>query len=319
MRALAWLLGTCLALGSMFALGAPGASAQEDDTSDPEAFAQRLLGEGDAQLEAGQPEEALASFRRSGELVPSPEASYGRGRAFEAMQQWPDAADAFDEAVREAGSRAGEEPRYAELQTAAQEARARVAPRVGLVVVRVPGDEVVRVGGRLVAPERLGQPVPVMPGYVEVTATDAVGERAMTVEVEAGAEVPVTFDVRPPAPRVEADVEPEPDVSPDAVTAEDAPPEELPPPGDDALLFGISFGGIAAVGWAIGIALNVAAADRFSELRMRCGNNVCPADLRPDIDGGRQIEQASLYFLAASGVLTFASITLLVWDALDLD
>ncbi|RZO56917.1 MAG: hypothetical protein EVA89_23785 [Sandaracinaceae bacterium] len=289
MRAAAVVTGRVLLCLVGMGFGAPVAAQPEGDAA---IYAQRHFERGAELYREARFEEALAAFRRSHGLFPSPNSMLFVGRSLRELGRNAEAVEAFEAAVLEARLRAVDEPRYRDTEAAAEAERDALSDQVGFVVLeRGEGglEGGVRVEGRAISPERFGLPIPVTPGEVAIAVGDAAPQR---VQVSAGEELRVPLR---------------------AVSDRAAPSLAVAPSGggEGWLVASGVAGGVALVGVAFALALTVAADARFSDLQARCGG-LCPPDEAGAIAEGRDLELAGILTGVGAAVIGAGAVVLLI-------
>lgn len=289
MRAAAVVTGRVLLCLVGMGFGAPVAAQPEGDAA---IYAQRHFERGAELYRETRFEEALAAFRRSHGLFPSPNSMLFVGRSLRELGRNAEAVEAFEAAVLEARLRAVDEPRYRDTEAAAEAERDALSDQVGFVVLeRGEGglEGGVRVEGRAISPERFGLPIPVTPGEVAIAVGDAAPQR---VQVSAGEELRVPLR---------------------AVSDRAAPPLAVAPSGgtEGWLVASGVVGGVALVGVAFALALTVAADARFSDLQARCGG-LCPPAEAGAIAEGRDLELAGILTGVGAAVIGAGAVVLLI-------
>lgn len=289
MRAAAVVTGRVLLCLVGMGFGAPVAAQPEGDAA---IYAQRHFERGAELYRETRFEEALAAFRRSHGLFPSPNSMLFVGRSLRELGRNAEAVEAFEAAVLEARLRAVDEPRYRDTEAAAEAERDALSDQVGFVVLeRGEGGTAggVRVEGRAISPERFGLPIPVTPGEVAIAVGDAAPQR---VQVSAGEELRVPLR---------------------AVSDRAAPSLAVAPSGgaEGWLVASGVVGGVALVGVAFALALTVAADARFSDLQARCGG-LCPPAEAGAIAEGRDLELAGILTGVGAAVIGAGAVVLLI-------
>ncbi|GAB5545396.1 MAG: hypothetical protein SangKO_051560 [Sandaracinaceae bacterium] len=289
MRAAAVVTGRVLLCLVGVGFGAPVAAQPEGDAA---IYAQRHFERGAELYREARFEEALAAFRRSHGLFPSPNSMLFVGRSLRELGRNAEAVEAFEAAVLEARLRAVDEPRYRDTEAAAEAERDALSDQVGFVVLeRGEGglESAVRVEGRAISPERFGLPIPVTPGEVAIAVGDAAPQR---VQVSAGEELRVPLR---------------------AVPERAAPSLAVAPSGagEGWLVASGVAGGVALVGVAFALALTVAADARFSDLQARCGG-LCPPAEAGAIAEGRDLELAGILTGVGAAVIGAGAVVLLI-------
>lgn len=170
---------------SLFALTAPAWSARADAGGAAASDEKARFKAAQDLFDKGKFAAALPLFR----AIESPNATFYAGLCLRELKQLPEAYEELSAAIRGATARAATEPRYAATRDAASTERAALTAKIGLVVIAVtdrPAGLEVKVAGRLLAAERLGESVAVAPGPVLVEAT-APGRAAFQRELAIGA------------------------------------------------------------------------------------------------------------------------------------
>lgn len=120
---------------------------------------------------------AREDFRRSLDLVDSPNTRMYLGRALRRLGRLPEAYATLDRAAVDAERRAVTEPRYAATQESARAEANEIRGDISLLTVRLPGlpaDASIRVAGTEVPVTAIGFPLPFVPGEV-IVEFDAPG------------------------------------------------------------------------------------------------------------------------------------------------
>jgi hypothetical protein len=129
---------------------------------------------------------ALLLFREAYEKTQSPNAHLMIGKCLLAQNHLPEAYDELSATLKEAGKRAETETKYANTRDAAATELAPLEAKIGKVVVTLvdaPADARVRIGGMELAKDKLGTPVAVMPGSIEIVA-DGLSQGTVTKHEE---------------------------------------------------------------------------------------------------------------------------------------
>jgi hypothetical protein len=285
-----------VALVSLLALTTPAWSAAAD--SSPAAADERSRFKAAQDLfEDGKFAAALPLFR----AIASPNARLYAGRCLRELNQLPEAYEELSATVREATARAATEPRYAATRDAASTERASLAAKIGLVVIAVtdrPAGLEVKIAGRLVAADRLGEAVPVAPGPVLVEAS-APGRVAFRRELAIGAGASEVLAIALPTTTV--------------ATIDHPPP---PPPrektGGTVRTAGFVVAGLGVAGFATFAVTGLLANSKYDSVSAACGGTHCtdPA-YSSQIGAGKTLDTVANIGLGA-GIAGIAGGTLMI-------
>lgn len=160
--------------------------------------AQALFGKGKKLYDAGKYAEALVEFRGSIEIVQSPNTRLYVARTLREMGRLVEAYAELGRTAAEAKEHEHEDGRYGKAAQAALAERAELGKKLGFVRLAIQGasdDSKLVVGGNEVVRAGWVEPVPTMPGTVEVTLTTGTSEVKRTATVAAGQTVDVALDV----------------------------------------------------------------------------------------------------------------------------
>jgi hypothetical protein len=264
--------------------------------------AQKVYVEGVDHYRAGRYAEALAAFRASYEMVPSPNSHLMVARTLREHGQLVDAYVEFGRVVLEADAAAEQDVKYLSAAQASRAERAKLRARIAMVTVYVkdpPADVKVVVGDRVIERESWGRPIAMVPGALVARAT-AGGRPDQRQEIVAvpGGELVVPFDfgdaARPTAsePPTAAPAKPaksEPPFPPyDGLEIPRQPAKEPRPPPDRTWAY-VSFGAGAA-GLATFVAFGVVNESVFNSLHSKCPNGRCDPSLASEADKGRRAQ-----------------------------
>jgi hypothetical protein len=166
--------------------------------------ARALFLEGMDLYDEGSFGEAIARFRESYDLVPSPNSRLMTARSLRKLGRVREAWDAFEIAVEEARQAAAESDKYAPTLQSAVEERAALREQIGLLTVEVDGDApedaVLMIAGRQTPRNEWGRTQAVSPGRVELTLiAPSLQKIDREVEIAAGGEETVRLEVQPQA------------------------------------------------------------------------------------------------------------------------
>ena len=254
--------------------GPPPSSASKADY----AKAQAMFDKAKRLYEAGKLQAALDGFRASYEVVASPITRLFEGRALEGLGREVDAYSAYASAIAEATAEGQKDKRYQETKDAAEQERADLARKVGLVVADVrnaPEGATLKIVEKTIPPARWREGWPVAPGSAKVTLEGPDGRHAeATVQVAAGQSVTVPIELRAAE-------------TPAVASAPAAPPAEAPGSSRPALRTGAYVAaGVGVAGLATFAIAGTMARSRFKDLQSSCGGP-CPPDRQSEVDGGR--------------------------------
>ncbi len=249
---------------------------------------------------------ALAELNASLDIVASPNTRLYIGRCLRDMGRTVAAYVELGRAAVEAKELVHEDARYEQAASAANDERAQLQPKLGFVEVSVthPGESTtLRVAGDEVRRGGWAEPVPVVPGDVEVTVeTPGQPPVTQTVAVRAGEHKQVAID---------AAVETTPSAeAPAATTTIDSSGYS----DARSLMRPLAFaaGGIAVAGLATFIVAGAMANGTHSDLEKACGNGPCPPGHEGDISSGRTQQTLANVGLGVFAVAAAASVTLFV-------
>ncbi len=268
--------------------------------------AQKVYLQGVDHYRAGRLLEALAAFRASYDMVPSPNSHLMMARALRDRGAIVEAFVEYGKLVAEADAAAQRDPKYDATSRSARDERSKLRERLTLVTVRVkepPQDLRVTLGNQIVERARWGEAVPVPSGAVVARATPAEGpEQHQDLVAMPGGELVVSFDfaVAPSPPPVtptddlaatpappprEAGPFPPSDAVPDIPPA----PPRKPRPSPDRTWVYTSFGAGAA-GLATFITFGAIDQSIFNSVEAKCPGGHCSPSLASDIDKGRRAQ-----------------------------
>jgi len=215
---------------------------------------------------------ALDDFRRSLDLVDSPNTRMYLGRALRRLGRLPEAFATLQRAASDAERRSVTEPRYAATRESARAEADEIRVGIALLTVRLPdlpAGASIRVAGTEVPVTAIGFPLPVVPGevIVEFDAPGYAPAREIRILTPGGDEV---VEI---APRTEQLPPPEPAAAPVeaarvAVTRAPAPRRvELPRPWATTRVLGVTAlaAGVSAV--AAGVVFGSIAWSEYETLR----------------------------------------------------
>ncbi len=194
------LVCVTLLAASLAPLNAAAQSPHADSlTLSVETRAQDAYQVGRERFRTGNFAAALDDFRRSLDLVDSPNTRMYLGRTLLQMGRAPEAYATLDRAASDADRRSASEPRYAATRDSARAEANDIRRGIALVTVRVsplPDGATLRVGGTEVPRTAVDVPLPFMPGevIVEFDAPGFAPTREIVILAPGG---DATVDLRP--------------------------------------------------------------------------------------------------------------------------
>jgi hypothetical protein len=172
------LVCVTLLAASLAPLGVAAQSPHADSlTLSVETRAQDAYQSGRDRFRTGEFSAAVDDFRRSLDLVDSPNTRMYLGRALLRLGRLPESYATLDRAASDADRRSSAEPRYAATRDSARAEADDIRRAIALVTVHVsslPEGATLRVGGTEVPRTAVGFPLPFMPGEV-IVEFDAPG------------------------------------------------------------------------------------------------------------------------------------------------
>jgi len=272
--ALRLVLAGALGLGVATAavdVGAAGVSV-EQATAEQKTAAQTKFGTGMAAFEKKQFDAALTAFRESYNIVASPNSHLMVARSLRELGKLAESAAEYEGVLAEAKT----DKKYAETLKSAETEYGELKPKLGFVTVQLQNagpDASVEIGGKAVDASKLGGPIAVDPGTVNVVVKSSKGEQTKTATVAAGATESLTIDLAPPPP-----------VAP--------PPTQDSGVKVDSRKFGMRqwayvAGGVGAAGLLTFGVFGLMNNAKHSDLEDACPGGRCPADRESDIDSGK--------------------------------
>lgn len=253
-------------------LAASGSAAGQD----PRATALLLAATGEAQYNAGQYGEALASFQSAIVLIPAPTFELMVARCQEKLGQWLAARASYGRIVNTEAD--ATKPAFVEAQKKAKEELDALNKKIPVLFIVVKGtisaDAVIELDTQVVAKERLGQAIAVdpgvrrvrvlFPGSTPVVREETVGEYARREVIFDAPKVPEVAHVATSSATSAAASAPSATAVPSSAPsiAPTTPPKKTPV----AAYVAFAIGGI---GVGVGVGLVVAAANAKAEFDRR--------------------------------------------------
>lgn len=221
---------------------------------------------------------ALLLFRNAYEQSQSPNAHLMIGKCLLAQNRLPEAYEELSATLREAGKRAETEPKYADTRDAAATELAPLETKIGKIVVTLvdaPAETRVRVGGVELAKDKLGTPMAVMPGSIEIVAEGlSQGTVTRTEEIKGGETKTVVL-----ASESQAKVPPTNNPIPEATT------------GGGMRKVGFGVLGLGVVGMGLFAFGGIQGNTKFATLEKECGSTRCTDPKYADvIDSGKTLD-----------------------------
>lgn len=308
------------ALGLVFlaclcrAEGALGAGAAVDAaTPAQQQRAQELYNEGVGHFKGGRHADAAESFRKSYDVVASPNSHLMYARALRDSGKLAEAYEELALTQQEASELAARLPKYASTAESAEAELIEVRKRIAAISIEVRGDTpevTVFVGPRQIPRERWRN-VGLVPGNVDVSARLPGGRRAwQNVEARQGELVKVELDLSADAPPVAAGAEPS------GTDPGSAPGQEDSGPTRERSLRPYAYiaGGVGIAGLVTFGVFGAMSRSTHSDLEDSCPGGVCPPERQDDIDAGKTQQTIANIGLAVGIIGIGAGVTLFVLD-----
>jgi len=244
---------------------------------------------------------ALEQFKKSYDIVPSPNSGLYVARCHVEMGQNKEAFAQFKKVIAEAEARAKTEPKYIPTRDSAKGEMDELLAKIATITVNVSGaveGTSLKVGGMILPKEEWGKLLPVDPGPVEVTLeTPGKPPTVQRIEVKKGARETVNI-----APTADTVVQPPP--PPPVVESSSGPSAMLP--------LAITFGGIGVIGMGVFGVAGGMSLGTFSELEDACPTGTCPASQNETIDRGQREQLIANIGLVVGAVGLAAGATFLI-------
>jgi hypothetical protein len=294
---------------------ASGRGAEVDvATADQQQKAQSLYEQGVQHFKAGGFSEAADAFRKSYEVVASPNSHIMYARALRSAGKLGEAYEELALTQHEASELATRLPKYGSTAESAEAELLELNKRVAALSIRVAGDSsqvIVMVGARQVPHERWKN-VAVEPGTVDVSARLAGGRRALqSVTAQIGELTPVELDLR----QAEGG-QATPTKQPEAVSGSaDSELDSGATRNHPLRPWAFVAGGVGLVGLATFGVFGAMSRSTFSDLESTCPDGECPPGSQDDIDKGKNQQLIANIGLAVGVVGLGAGITLFIVDS----
>lgn len=306
------LVALCLLQTPAEARGA----AVDEATGSQQARASELYEKGVQAFKAGRQREAAEQFRKSYEVVASPNSHIMYARALRDSGQLLEAYEELALTQQEASELAARLPKYASTAESAEAELLELRKRIGALQIQVAGDSpevTVFVGTRQVPRERWRN-VAVMPGSVDVSARIPGGRRAwQSVEARQGELVKVQLDLAAPGPVAGA----APSAAPPAAAPIEPIEQDTGPSSRDRSLRPWVYvaGGVGAAGLITFGVFGALSRSTYSDLEDSCDDDVCAPDRQDDIDSGKTQQTIANIGLAVGVIGVATGVTLFVIDS----
>ncbi len=252
-----------------------------------EAAAQKAYDEGNKLFKQGRHEEALERYRAAFAVTKSPNARLAIAHSLLNLGRLAEAYDEFAATRAEAAARAETQRQYEEARDGAANELSKLEPKVGKVVVALAEPEGARVtlNGASLAPERLGVPIAVMPGKVEVVVEGADGATMRREANVAGGQTKTIF-VASAGSQADAKGPTEP-----------PPPEQPVEPvrtGGGVRVAGFVVAGLGVVGLGVFGVTTAMSQSKYDKMVEECGGKRCTDPRYGDIvDEGKRLDTIS--------------------------
>lgn len=269
-----WSLGAALMAASSVCF-AQGASLDSATDAQKKA-AQKAFIKGASAAGKGKHDEALTAFKESYDAVASPNSHLMYARELVAVGRLAEAYEEFEKIIPEAEAAAASDEKYRQAAEAARKDMTDLESKIALVTVTGAAEgDIVRIRGRELEKERIGKPIPVMPGSVKVEVVSSDGkERAKEVDAQAGGRLDVDMAPEVVAPPVAAPEEKSDTVSTDSSKW-------------DKRTWAYVAGGVGAAGIVTFGVFGLMSNSKHSKLEDDCKNGICPKGAEDDRDTGQ--------------------------------
>ncbi len=229
---------------------------------------------------------ALLLFRKAYEQSQSPNAHLMIGKCLLAQNHLPEAYDELSATLREAAKRAEAEPKYASARDAAAAELAPLEAKIGKVVITMvdaPANARVLVGGVELAKDKLGTPVAVVPGVVEIVAEGLPkGTETRKEEIKGGETKSVVLG---------AAVKTAEPTKTTPVANESTSPKTEESTGGGGRKAGFAVLGLGVVGMGLFAFGGIQGNAKFATLEKECGSSRCTDPKYADVvDSGKTMD-----------------------------
>ena len=303
------LVATLLAAATSHAQGVSvnQASAAQQKSAD------KKLAEGQALFRAGKLDKAAVAFEEAHRIVENPEAELMLARTHQNLGDLVKAHAEYAASIAEAEAALPKHEKYRKtLQAARKELQELdgVLARLTVNLRHAPAGTTVVIDGEPVPAEKLGQPLLLPPGSIQIVATAPDGSeksRRLTLSAGQDEKVDLAFvrDVvagSPPSVEERVSSEPEPE----------AKPSDKPAAGGGKQTAAFIAGGVGVAGLAMFGVFGAMSNSKYNELNEACAGGRCPPNRQSDIDAGKRDQTLANVGLAVGlvGVGTSAALFL---------
>jgi hypothetical protein len=294
-------LGLLLGSAPAFAAGVDPAVA----TAVQREQAQALFAKGKKAYDENKLPEALEAFKSSIEIVQSPNTRLYVARTLREMGRLVEAYAELGRTMAEAKEHEHEDGRYGKAAQAAQAERAELGKKLGFVrlaITNASDDAKLTVGGAEIVRAGWIEPIPAMPGTVEIVLTSGSGAPVTkSATVVAGQTVDVTLE---------------------STTHGDGTPPPPPPPtvpdetghGPPWRPMWIAGYGVGAFGLGMFAIAGAMSNGTYSDVKAACGNGPCPASQASLVERGQREQTIANVGLVIGLIGVAAGTTFLVLD-----
>ncbi len=265
--------------------------------------AQALFAKGKKAYDENRLPEALESFKGSIEIVQSPNARLYVARTLREMGRLVEAYAEFGRTMAEAKEHEHEDGRYGKAAQAAEAERNDLAKKLGFVRLAVSGasdDAKLTVGGAEVVRAGWVEPIPVMPGNVDLVLTQNGSPVTKQAKVAAGQTVDVTLETTP------TDKPPPP------------PPPVTTPEGGGSTIpwrpMWIAGYGVGVLGLGMFAIAGSLSNGTYSDVKAACGTSPCPPSQASLVSRGQREQTIANVGLVIGLIGVAAGTTFLVLD-----
>ncbi|UQA62989.1 hypothetical protein [Polyangium aurulentum] len=249
-----------------------------------EDAAQKSYDEGQKLFDAGRYEQSLARFREAYAATGSPNARLMIARSLMSLGRLPEAYDEFVATRTEAAAKDTTGRKYEVAREGATHYLGELEPKVGKVVVALAEPEGARVtlNGASLSADRLGVPVAVMPGKVEVVVESADGS-TMRREAEVPGGQTKTIFVAPGGGQSEAKTP--------AGAGSDPSTEEPTRTGGGVRIAGYVVAGLGVAGLGVFGVTTAMSQSKYDKMVEDCGGKRCTQMSYADVvDEGKRLD-----------------------------
>jgi hypothetical protein len=248
----------------------------------------KKFGQAQKLFKAGKFDEAIRAFEQAYDAVADPEARLMIARAQQNLGQLPKAHAEYVTAIAELESAVQQGDKYRDLLEAAKKEFKELEGVVAWLTIKLihaPEGTTVTIEGEPVDAAKLGEPLLLQPGLVNVVATTPDGREAsrqLTLNAGQSSKVDLAF-VRDDEPIVEEGVEKEDEQPAEASASASSS-------GGGTRTMAYVAGGVGIAGLATFGIFGVLANNKFNKLEDNCTNDICNPKSQDDIDNGKTFQ-----------------------------